>query len=238
MFATKAQEIKIQGEMARGEFNPRPGTAHLKMYKYWLDNGGLAPKQENFCHYWRVVIFWGPVFWLVLTVLIPLFTSRPMRAFGRGLGKIFSTPADAYIQIPHEKRRKFWDTVALIFGIVVGLFFLGLVAVAFFKEPIESLIVTAAAIGFLAAAIGFGYLVSVLIDRADKRRMAQRDSFFEKLDKGEITWEQFDSIGNKKPWRIRKFFRGVGEFLVLLFQVVRVKKWKVCPLVTIPEKSA
>jgi MFS family permease len=36
-----------------------------------------------------------------------------------------------------------------------------------------------------------------------------------------------------KPSRTSRFFSGLGDFLVLLVQVVRVKKWKICPIVEI-----
>jgi len=41
----------------------------------------------------------------------------------------------------------------------------------------------------------------------------------------------------REPGRISKFFSGVADFLVLAAQIARVKKWKICPIVTVPKES-
>lgn len=35
----------------------------------------------------------------------------------------------------------------------------------------------------------------------------------------------------KEPGRVKQFFRGVGDFVIMAAQVIRVNKWKICPLV-------
>lgn len=51
----------------RGEFHIRsPQAWHYRAYEYWRHNSLMwAPIRENFCHYWRVVLFWAPLTWVV-----------------------------------------------------------------------------------------------------------------------------------------------------------------------------
>jgi hypothetical protein len=39
-----------------------------------------------------------------------------------------------------------------------------------------------------------------------------------------------------EPSKFAKFIMGIGDFLTLAFQVIRVKKWKICPIVEIPNE--
>jgi len=55
----RARAIKAAGEEARGEFTPT--GAPLKVYSYWAKRSRHAPDRENFCHFWRVVMFWAPL---------------------------------------------------------------------------------------------------------------------------------------------------------------------------------
>lgn len=77
----KAREVKAAGEEARGDFTPT--GAPKRLYKYWLDNASRkstadlrnGTRKENFCHFWRVVVFWAPFL-----------------AFRRGVEALFSNP--------------------------------------------------------------------------------------------------------------------------------------------------
>lgn len=74
--------------------------------------------------------------------------------------------------------------------------------------------------------------------RANARRKAK--------DADEAAWNDYmnDEGPNpyarkvKQPGRLSKFFSGVGDFLVLATQVVRVNKWKICPLVEVEPVKA
>ena len=52
--------------------------------------------------------------------------------------------------------------------------------------------------------------------------------------RGEITPDEYVYGPKKEPGRLKKFFAGLGDFFVLAANVVRVKKWKICPLVEVP----
>lgn len=41
----------------------------------------------------------------------------------------------------------------------------------------------------------------------------------------------------KEPGRVKKFFTGVGDLIIMLAQVARVKKWGICPLVEIEREK-
>lgn len=44
---------------------------------------------------------------------------------------------------------------------------------------------------------------------------------------------EFPEDAEREPGRIARFFSGVGDFLILATQIVRVNKWKICPLVEV-----
>ncbi len=39
-----------------------------RIYVYWLKvTNSRIPRQENFCHFWRVILIWAPLEWLYMT---------------------------------------------------------------------------------------------------------------------------------------------------------------------------
>ena len=64
IFGKKAAEVRKQGALNRGEFQP---TGKPKdVYLFWLRHQKYPPTMENFCHFWRVVAVWAPLLWLRL----------------------------------------------------------------------------------------------------------------------------------------------------------------------------
>lgn len=64
-FKDKAREIKAHGEATRGNYNPAANSLPVRLYKRWAEiRPSKAPERENFCHYWRVVLIWAPL-WIV-----------------------------------------------------------------------------------------------------------------------------------------------------------------------------
>lgn len=51
----------IGGGRERRNWNPSTDTAHYRLYRQWQQITGKRPVIENFCHYWRVVVFWAPL---------------------------------------------------------------------------------------------------------------------------------------------------------------------------------
>jgi hypothetical protein len=58
---TKAQAVREQGSIERRDWSPRGDSLSWRIYTYWLGGGGDPLARENFCHYWRVVLFWSPL---------------------------------------------------------------------------------------------------------------------------------------------------------------------------------
>lgn len=45
--------------------NIRTSTWHYRWYRYWSEYGrGNRGRQENLCHYVRVLLFWAPMTWI------------------------------------------------------------------------------------------------------------------------------------------------------------------------------
>jgi len=224
----KARAIKAQGAVERGEFNPSPGSAHLKMYKWWRENAVLDDKggRENFCHYWRVVVFWGPLTWITLRVLVPVFRPvvKALAPLGRMIGSI-SPPSEKAIS------RIFIGWLCLL-----GAGILMLLVAAFVLNPVGAAVVTGVIIGGAATLTGLVLLVSWIVDHFEAKKDLAREALREAWYNNEISDDEYFGVKKKRePGKISKFFHGIGDFLVLIAQVVRVKKWKICPFVEIPE---
>lgn len=70
--------------------------------------------------------------------------------------------------------------------------------------------------------------ISGLRAKARRRDDALLDAFIEKHGRMPTKAEQ-----RKPPGRLARFFTGMADFIVLIAQVVRVKKWKICPVVEV-----
>jgi len=89
---------------------------------------------------------------------------------------------------------------------------------------------TVVVIGVAAGMIWLGVLLSDYL--SGKRKIAERQRY-------EARSAYYDEHGEwpappkREPGRIANFFRGLGDFIILLAQVIRVNKWKICPLVEV-----
>lgn len=227
----KQAAILAEGKRRRGNFSPAPGSAPLRAYNYWAENGGTVPKQENFCHFWRVVVIWAPIYWLIFNVVEPIFTNRVSRAVGRGIAWVFETPYKAYTnKWTLSQRRKFWDRLGITLVSMIGVALLVVVGTLFvmnFGDAwLPTLLVFGGVATLFAVIIGLAYVYDELKTRYDAKRFVARQ---EAIENGNFTWAE-----PKEPGRVKKFFRGIGDFFTLIAQIIRVKKWKICPLVQIP----
>lgn len=68
----RAAQVKEVGAMERRNWNPAPGSAHHKIYRWWQRKSGKHVPVENFCHFWRVVLIWAPLRWLAKPLLVLL----------------------------------------------------------------------------------------------------------------------------------------------------------------------
>lgn len=219
---------------------------------------GSGQRRENFCHFWRVVAIWAPLLWLGLEVvftktfavvlglaslvaLVWLLTVSPTVLIGLGL--ILTAVAavaavfglfyliDQYYPESWIPATKKVLTGLLIVAIAAGLIGLLVAAVIDFGW-----IVLAYIAGFIAGTVALIFGVATLSTFIEGRRALARKKHSDYLDS--LSYEEYLAYREQKnaprePGKISKFFSGVGDFLVLAAQVVRVKKWKICPMVDI-----
>jgi hypothetical protein len=296
---SKASEVLEAGKAERGNFIPT--GAPLKVYKYWLENTPRKrrPERENFCHYWRVVAFWGPLKWTKNT-LTDFFTSKVGVAFlvlayiglfialgmatsaafaglvvpwfilGVGLAAILALEDE-----PFSKKEQAWviGLSILTFPVVVP-FYLLFRAGRWSKEhwnskwnrPVQ-LVVVAISVFALAAltvswlvimtlevgwifwailvasfaalfviVIGFSMLSDFLAGRRRRARIARANARTDFYDEHGYFPEEAPKDDKPENFFVR-FGRGIADFIIFVAQVVRVKKWKICPIVTVPEEE-
>ncbi len=288
----KAREIRDEGAESRKNFTPEEDTAPLRMYQYWLDNSLVTPpKTENFCHYWRVVLIWGPLTWLrvaltsktgaVLIVaawlagaaaLIVLADSHVVTAMttlgapyiaggiilgvmwftdeagplAKRLSILFAPVVLLFLAVAYAVRAifrsrplkllsKHADTVIPAFFIgIAALLLIFLVVATVIEEGWIALFIGIGMIGALIVAVGVVlFIIEYFASKRAKVKKARRAEF------DRLPPEERIEILTKsrEPSRIRLFFQGVGDFIVLIAQAVRVNKWKICPIVIIPTST-
>jgi hypothetical protein len=64
----KVATLRRQGEERRGTYVPAVDGAPLRVYQWWHTKTNSDIERDNFCHYWRVVVFWAPLLGVRLTV--------------------------------------------------------------------------------------------------------------------------------------------------------------------------
>lgn len=224
-------------------------------------------RKENFCHFWRVVAIWAPVMFLknkaedfvtskvgavsmVLAALAAIFlvvnSTIGFVDFLIGLGIGFAVIAAVMGLIVggtwlHENKPKALERIFLGGIALAVLAFLVALVVDF---GFIALAWVAGIIGGIALAVFILVKVGEWINglRAIAREKARTAD--------EEAWEKFyagegpDPSARPEPtpppaWAVAigNFFRGIGDFLILAGQVVRVKKWKICPMVEIPQEK-
>jgi hypothetical protein len=266
-FTDKARQIKAEGEATRGNYTPR--GVPQKMYDYWLnvstsDYAGdvkYRGRKENFCHYWRVVFIWAPLWFLggktmdflddiwgkvfVGMIVAGLLAFGIVNSVDFRMVLLVGLGALAFVGIligtgvvianlwPESWSNKFnafmSDNWIKVFG-TIGVSILAVIGL-FGSWWTTAIIVAVIAFG---AAVAYG--ISILVERAEAKADAEDKARREMISKmtNEEYWEYMANLNRKAPpGKIAKFFSGVGDFVVLIAQVVRVNKWKICPLVEV-----
>lgn len=122
--------------------------------------------------------------------------------------------------------------IASVVAIGVGALGLLLWAAIIDFGWVTTLLFVLGIIGGFAVFIG-GILGLVALTEAHKaRRQAIKDRTIK--DYIEATGQYpTDDVFYREPGRIKKFFSALGDVIVLIAQVVRVNKWKICPIVEV-----
>ena len=140
----------------------------------------------------------------------------------------------------HQKFwRKSWNRIAnkVFIGFLIALMagaVIALIVALFVDFGWWALAGIAGFIAFFAAvAFGIIFLADFIsARRADKRAERARIED-EWIKTGEGPNPFITPV--REPGMISKFFSGVADFLVLTFQIIRVKKWKICPMVDVKQ---
>jgi hypothetical protein len=240
-FNEKADAILAEGRAQRGEYDPEPGSVPYRLYQDYVSRGGRVPPQENFCHFWRVVVFWAPLMWLrdktVNTDGFKSFMRTKVGGAASVIGNVIATPFRLAGRVERAAKDKWGDENVDDFGWIVLFTLMGLFVLTFLVGigTSTSWWVPLVIVAGLAALFGMIVGLAELATRAaDKNRIAQN-----------AAWEAYfndegprpGSKVRKEPGKIKKFFIAIKDFLVLAVQVVRVKKWKICPLVNIEPQA-
>jgi len=299
-FKDKANEVLEHGKAERGNYSPQQDSVPLRMYNYWAQNRPKhVPPRENFCHYWRVVAIWAPL-WFLLNKTTDFAETRTGKvvivsslllilAVGLSLGGSFAWGVAGWIALglysalgvivggvqenemaidngdPLEGRFFWLFTLPAVVGFAVCRAVRKFTASDARKKAVElALKVVVATIGIAAAGflvfqlalliianplnalIGLGIVVgvAVLLTGVTIGLSALSSALkmkHEKAREARTVWVDEDYFGDTikvpvvQPSRVAKFFMAIGDFLNLAFQVVRVKKWKICPIVEIPK---
>jgi hypothetical protein len=143
------------------------------------------------------------------------------------------------------------DAWTMVFGIGAALILVGVIALAIIAGAMDigwavlfyvfgiPLGIAALALGLMALGAGIEWLVQKHRVRSKARRQArldkiraQREAFLTgKSDYDPYAVKQY--VPSAFEQKIANFFKGVGDFLSLAWNVVRVNKWKICPMVKI-----
>jgi heme exporter protein D len=223
-------------------------------------------QKENFCHFWRVVAIWAPLMFvgkkvervidsdafgpavgaLVLVGLIlAIFFGGGgfmglLIAFGVALailgGMVAVFALLSYLETRPQLAKKI--SAALLGSLALG-------ALAFFL--------------WLTGWVGLGILISIgvvvgtvrynienIAEWIERKRAAEKARLAAaRRARENAALEFFNEKGywpheankHKEPGAVAKFFRGVGDFIIMVAQIIRVKKWGICPIVEVkPQK--
>jgi len=173
------------------------------------------------------------------------FITAPISLALYGILNFFEFVGDKADDMSNKTKKRLDD----VFKIFIGLIIVGLISILAIAGVSDfGWIFFAYAAGAIVALLAFVVGASFLIAKIEAIGNAKREAKRERREKyinGEITAEEY--FGNSwEPGKIYNFFdrflftpaakvlTPVGDFLVLAWNVVRVKKWKICPIVNIP----
>lgn len=131
-----------------------------------------------------------------------------------------------------------WNDMAskIFFGVMIAIAAGSVIAMLVFATIDAGWIVPiiVASIIALAALLIFGgsKWSEYLAGKRALERKKHQEMLHNMTDEEYYAWRAEQSKA-PEPSKFALFFIGVGDFLILIFQVVRVKKWKICPLVEV-----
>jgi uncharacterized membrane protein len=194
------------------------------------------------------VVIWAPFTWLTLNIVNPAFEGvflNPVSRFiGRVIAKALAAPFrfvkskwSSLSRSQRESINQWAERIVVGFFGLVALFLFGSMLYAGFTDNWKMTLIVIGAVALaLVIFVGLCMLASHLAEQHDKVKDARREALRQAWYNLEITDDEYFGRRTKKaPGVVKRFLSGVVDFLVLLAQIIRVKKWKICPLVEIPK---
>lgn len=215
-------------------------------------------RRENFCHFWRVVVIWAPLLRVILSLekfgeskfgkvvmglvvvasIFVLFTTTgALHILLEALGVTLAVSAVVTgLMFLHAQ---FWNSewndtvsVALMYATgaigVIALF--ALLVLGYLDFGFMFFVWLLGGLAAVAGTTFLGYSLAEFISGrraiANERVRAERYAFLEEHG-------NFPEDEPREPGMVSKFFTALADFLILSAQIVRVKKWKICPMVDI-----
>lgn len=177
---------------------------------------------------------------VALFVYVDDFWQVPLYVLGMGIALALVGLTLTGLDWLHSRYwKKSWNRYVygaiLIVIILLGVASVSYALYAWARETSVLTVVVSLAL-FALAALGGGYAILWMSDYLKgKRALAEeeRKTRWDAFMRGDIGYDEYYDGPRRAPGRISKFFSGVGDFIVLISQVVRVKKWKICPLVEV-----
>ena len=207
----KAQAILARGQEKRGTWTPKLGSAPLKRYMWWEEQTGYNKPIENFCHYFWVVVFFAPLL------------SFKQTRFGSWLGGRLSRIGARIEPGLYSDRTLQWVTIG-----ASGLFVAALYAVGVAKLWPETgwwSLLWAAALLAASVSIVIAICVAIIYSAILLHHVYKRAKQAERPDSKPVVV------------RVVNAARTTGEYAVLVGQIARTKKWRICPIVVLPTKG-
>lgn len=254
-FRERTAAIVEQGEAERKSFEPKGAPA--RVYNYWLSHSD-SPKafairngsrRENFCHWFWVVVFFAPMLsagrfidrntWVLgipifggaLALVGVIIAEFGFLSFLMGVGVVLLVAAGLvglFVAID-ALSDKFPKAMTVLGLSLVGIAVAGVVGLLLWKFLTSTGLVGGSILALVLVVVAvviwkFQSIASYIEGRAEiseqkamERRLAARD----------------EPVTVREPSRLDKFFKGFGEFVVMVAQFIRVKKWKTCPLIEV-----
>jgi len=261
-FRGRASEVREKGKANRKNITLK--GVPKKVYEYWLHNSEslrasrtlYGSRTENFCHAFWVVVFFAPSLFLftkaadavenpfvqialgALAVGVLIAASILSDHFFIGLllvlgGALALAGLIVSIVFVVENYPESWKP--LTGKITFGIFAAVVLAAAIWLVTLLALEIhwwlLLAVVG-AALVIGAGWVGAVLLsDYLDGREEYIAEKRQEYYD------EHGEFPPGKEAGKFKKFFLGLGDFLVLAGQFIRVKKWKFCPTVQVDTEA-
>lgn len=249
---SKAGNIRTHANDTRGVI-----TAHgvpLRIYNYWRDNTLDNVGQENLCHFVRVILFWAPLMWLggVIRRYRTALTAMAIAVGATAIVMCSMWWSDFALALLWLAIVLFVLTCAIGSGMLIKRYVPRVTSALLLKLTtymsvglLLALTVAWLVLGvieygwlFLAVFIGavamFGTVVALSIwlsYRAEKKELLRtvRDhEYFEQH--GELP-----PVADSNTNLVKRFFTGIGAFIVIIFEYVRASKLKVCPFVKVDQ---